>query len=147
MADEPKRPQVIMALDEMPKELSVALKLAKMETTLDQVVSAINGLISDSKETRERVIRLEAKFDGLEHRFDGIDHRFDSVDAKFSGVDAKFSGVDVKFSSVDKRFDAVDATLRDHRKATERDFRISIIFTASVGLAIIGFMAKGFHWL
>lgn len=147
MADEPKRPQVIMALDEMPKELSVALKLAKMETTLDQVVIAINGLVSDSKETRERVIRLEAKFDSIDHRFDSVDAKFSGVDAKFSGVGTRFDGIDKRLDSVDKRLEEVRADAKDHRKATDRDFRISIIFTASVGLAIIGFMAKGFHWL
>lgn len=55
--------------------------------------------------------------------------------------------IEAKLEGTDKRVDAIEVVMRDHRKAAERDFRIGIVFTASVGLTIIGFMAKGFHWL
>lgn len=61
--------------------------------------------------------------------------------------------VEIRLAKIETRLDHIDGTIgemkadgREHRRATDRDFRIlfgALIFGA-FGLA--GLMAKGFHW-
>jgi len=62
--------------------------------------------------------------------------------------------LEVRLAKIETRIDHIDGTIsemktdaREHRRATDRDFRIlfGAIIAAVLGLA--GLMAKGFHWL
>jgi hypothetical protein len=60
----------------------------------------------------------------------------------------------VQLAKMETRLDHIDATIvemktdgREHRRATDRDFRLlfGALIIAALGLA--GLMAKGFHWI
>ena len=70
----------------------------------------------------------------LERRFEAMDRTFDALDTKFSG-----------------KLDAFDAKLDDKLNAFNAKFTRLFVWLVSgllgLGAAILGAMAKGFHWL
>jgi hypothetical protein len=60
---------------------------------------------------RERMIRLEVKFEEMDKRFEQVDKRFEQVDKRLvelrEDMNKRFEQVDKRFEQVDKRFEQI----------------------------------------
>src|SRR5262245_22943776 len=84
-----------------------------------------------------------ATLERIERRFDTIDRKFESMERKFDAIDRRFDGVDRRFQGIDRRVDALAILAIAHRT----DFRWLLgIMLGGFG-ALLGVMARGFHWL
>ncbi|MBF0553805.1 MAG: hypothetical protein HQK96_04525 [Nitrospirae bacterium] len=55
-----------------------------------------------TQDDRDRLIRLEARMDGVEKRMDGIDKRMDGLDKRMDGLERR---MDILKSDMDKKFE------------------------------------------
>ena len=88
---------------------------------------------------RERMIRLEVKFEEIDKRFEQIDKRFEQMDKRFEQVDKRFEQVDKRFvelrEDMNKRFEQVD---KRFEQIMSMFYILSGIFTAMF-TAVFGF--------
>ncbi|MEM0941266.1 MAG: hypothetical protein AAGI25_15985 [Bacteroidota bacterium] len=87
-------------------------------------------------EDRDRMIRLEEKFDGLDDRFESIDAKFEAINARFEAIDVKFEAIDVKFEAIDVKFESQQRQLDDIKSLFYWGFGIMI----SLSLFTMGYM-------
>lgn len=82
--------------------------------TTDEIYEAIldlHGAVSlFSKNTDERLKRLEGRFDNLEGRFDGLEGRFNRLEGRFDQLEGEMH----------RRFERVESTLVLHSAALNR---------------------------
>jgi chromosome segregation ATPase len=130
---------------------------------------------SDVANLKETATRIEKRFDKVDDRFDKVDERFEKIDERFDKVDERFEKVDERFDKVDERFQKLDGKvsdlgtrmtamergfalmresqtmlhvdLRDLRNSLDIKFLWIVTTMIAFGGAILGAMAKGFHWL
>lgn len=138
-------------------ETFVEERLARLEATVEHIQS-------DATEIKTDLRRMEDKFDkrfGEVARRDEVGTLSDKVDERFREVDARFDKVDARFQEVDRRFDAVIAALHALEVRMEQGFREFEKRFGELGVgraldrvwwllmcgALLGVMAKGFHWL
>jgi len=88
---------------------------------------------------RERMIRLEVKFEEMDKRFEQVDKRFEQVDKRLvelrEDMNKRFEQVDKRFEQVDKRFEQVD---KRFEQIMSMFYILSGIFTAMF-TAVFGF--------
>ena len=99
---------------------------------------------------RERMIRLEVKFEEIDKRFEQVDKRLlelredmnkrfvelrEDMNKRFEQVDKRFEQVDKRFEQVDKRFEQVD---KRFEQMMSMFYILSGIFTAMF-TAVFGF--------
>ncbi|MBF0568703.1 MAG: hypothetical protein HQK95_07515 [Nitrospirae bacterium] len=62
-----------------------------------------------TQDDRDRLIRIEARMDGVDRRMDGIDKRMDGLDKRMDGLDKRMDNLerrmDILKSDMDKKFD------------------------------------------
>ena len=99
---------------------------------------------------RERMIRLEVKFEEVDKRFEQMDKRFEQMDKRFEQVDKRLvelrEDMNKRFEQVDKRFEQVDKRFVELREDMNKRFEqmmsmfyiLSGIFTAMF-TAVFGF--------
>ncbi len=102
-------------------------RLARLETHTEHN----NANVAD---LRAGLARLEVK----------VDQGFARLDAK---MEQGFARVDAKFGRVDERFERMDARFERMDTRSDRQFMILGGMIVSLGIALAGLMAKGFHWL
>ena len=130
-------------------EDSIDRRVAVVETGIVNIKHNVAKLEVDMRDMRKS---MDQKFDLLDAK---LDRKFDSLDVKFASLDAKF---DAKFASLDAKFDerfaSVDGKFDEIHKELRGLLRFMIAVTISFfttligfGAAILGVVAKGFHWL
>jgi len=91
--------------------------------------SAFAKDISYTLEDRDRLIRLEAKFEQIDKRFEQIDKRFEQGDKRFEQIDKRFEQIDKRLEQIDKRFDRLEDVMMGG---------FGLLFTAMIGM--VGFV-------
>ena len=79
---------------------------------------------------------------------------FPATDLKSGGGGGTFDGMEGRLSAVETHIEHIRADIagmkvdgREHRKATDRDFRILFGALIAVALGLAGLIGKGFGWL
>jgi uncharacterized coiled-coil protein SlyX len=107
--------------------VDMEVRMTRVETTIAHILKDLDAIKREVRELRiyvdERFRQFEAKMDALEAK----------MDARFALVDARFAALEAK---MDARFAAMESSMRT-------EFRL-----VWAGMfAIVGLLAKGFHWI
>jgi hypothetical protein len=83
----------------------------------------------------------------LEEIARGTKSALDRIERRFDAIDRRFDTIDRRFDTVDRRFDTVDRRLIDVAREQATNFRFTITLLIGWGVALLGVMAHGFHWV
>jgi chromosome segregation ATPase len=133
----------------MHRGADMEARMARVETTIGHILKDLDSIKREIRELRayvdERFRQFEAnvdeRFRQLEAKFDA---RFAKVDARFAELEAR---IDARFAKVDARFAELEARIDARFAAFESSMRTEFRLVWAGMFAIVGILAKGFHWI
>lgn len=99
---------------------------------------------SDVASIKEAVARIDKRVDRLDEK---VDERFAKVDARFNGLDVRMAAMEQGFENLKENQAILHVDLRDLRNSLDIKFVWIVTTMIAFAVAILGAMAKGFHWL
>jgi phage shock protein A len=112
-----------------------------------------------------RLVRIECGVSGLDERLGRVEKRVDQLDSKVDVLDRRMAAVEANTENIKENLGKLEVDMRDMRKSMDQKFDsvhaelrglmrfmigIAISFFTTLigfGAAILGVLAKGFHWV
>lgn len=139
-------------------------EVVSLEGNAEKTEARLGAIAGDLGAARQQLGRVEGRLDNVDERFDKVDAQFEKVDERFDKVDARFEKVDERFDKVEERLGGLQvsvAVLTDQSARTladvnelrrdTKDLRKEIsnakIWALLIAAAMLGVLARGFHWI
>jgi archaellum component FlaC len=104
----------------------------------------------DSKKVEERFDNVDRRFDQVDGRFDKVDARLDKVDGRLDKCEERLGGLEVGvavFTNQCSRLMSDMSELKGEVKGLSKEINNAKIWALLIAAAILGVLARGFHWI